>query len=237
MKFSAKFKVSVSKSATSPSCKTLAVIQFETNDINEKMKIISPTFLLLITIFILTSFKKKNNILEIQNGKQNDSFTIKYHFDTTKYKIDKSGFYISQNKDIFQLNRLTYDDTNGIWTTHFWLDSLLFYPNYPYKKPLKLFIDLNTFTTDSLAYFEKDKNYVYFYNPSSDGVMRFVVKKADPKTFIGINDRWGKDVKHIFYQTEIVKDADIRTFNVMTDIDSATDRYYYYYKGKRLKKR
>ena len=202
----------------------------------KNMKVISITVLLFVFLtLIMTSFKNDKQNISIINEITKDTIKVKYHFDQTKYKLDKSGFYISENQDVFQLNTLTYDDTNGIWTTHYWLDSLLFYPNYPLKKPLKQFIDLNTFTSDTIANFEKDKNYVYFYRTSSDGVMRFVVKKADPKTFIGIKERWGKDNKNIYYETRIVKKADIETFKILTDSDSAKDKNYYYYQGERIK--
>jgi hypothetical protein len=164
-----------------------------------------------------------------------DTVRVKYHFDTTKYQRHKSGFYISKNGELFQLNQSTQEDENGNWIEEFWLDSLLFYPNYPHKKPLKDFLDLNTFISYKTCNFEKDKNYVYFYRSSSDGLMRFIVRRADPKTFEGMIGRWGKDSKHVFYETTIVEQADLNSFVVLKDNDSAQDNKSKYYQGKRIR--
>lgn len=103
-----------------------------------------------------------------------------YHFDSTQYQLHQSGFYISKSSDIFQLNHVAYDDSTGKWKTHYWLDSLMFYGEYPNKKPLREIIDLATFVADTGSNFERDKNHVYFARPSSDGVYRYIVEQADP---------------------------------------------------------
>lgn len=163
----------------------------------------------------------------------NDS--VEYHFDTTQYQRHRSGFYISKSSGIFQLNRVAYDDSTGKWITHYWLDSLMFYGEYPNRRPLSEIIDLPTFVADTISNFERDKNYIYFARPTSDGVYRYVVANADPKTFIAIAGRWGKDKSNIFYGTEIVNGADIASFRVLDDKDSAQDRRHVYYLGERVK--
>jgi hypothetical protein len=184
-----------------------------------------------LTVLTLTTLIGKTNyILD-----SNDLIGIKYDFDTTQYKIHKSGFYLSKKNDIFQLNTLTYEDSTDYWTTHYWLDSLMFYGEYPNKKPLREIIDLTTFTTDTLSNFEKDKHYVYFVRATSDGVCRYIVPNADTKSFQGIIDRWGKDNTYIFYETKIVKKADLKSFHVLTDVDSAQDKKYIYYRGERIR--
>ncbi len=186
-------------------------------------------------MLVLTSYNLKKDCNLSNSNQVTDSIKHKYYFDRTKYKKHKSGFYLSEKNDVFQLNELQYKDSDGEVKMHFWIDSLLFYPHYPYKRQLKEFIDLNTFISDTLGNFEKDKNNVYFYKSSSDGVMRFIVKKADPKTFNTIIDRWGKDKSTIYYETDVVKKADLKTFIVLKDKDSARDKNYRYYRGKRIR--
>lgn len=128
------------------------------------MKCLSHKLSAICSLLLLTAIAGCKPKVEDSPTKQEtliDSIGIKYHFDTTQYKLHRSGFYISKTSNIFQLNRVTYDDTSGIWTTYYWLDSLMFYGEYPNKKPLRDIIDLDTFTSDSLSNYEKDKNHVY----------------------------------------------------------------------------
>jgi len=157
-----------------------------------------------------------------------------YEYDTSLYNIHSSGFYISKSGDVFQKNMLAWDDETGVWTRHHWLDSLMDL-NDSNTKALKDVIDLDTYNSDSLSFFDKDKNHVYFINAISDGIFRYIVKHADPKTFIGMKGRWGKDKSHVFYATKIVKQADVNSFQVYHNSDTASDKKYIYYLGKIIK--
>ncbi len=157
-----------------------------------------------------------------------------YEFDTTKYIRHKSGFYLSRAGDIFQFNHVAYDDSAGFWSDHYWLDSLMFYGEYPNQRPLKGIIDLESFVSDTASRFEKDKKYVYYTWATSDGARRFIVDKADPRTFQSISDRYGKDKSNIYYGSEIVKNADLKTFKVLNDQDSAKDKRHLYHLGDKI---
>ena len=151
--------------------------------------------LLLVALQTFTSIKcKQNKTTRLPISKPNaDSIGIIYEFDTTHFVKHKSGFYLSKNKDIFQLNRIAYDDSSGFWSTHYWLDSLMFYGEYPNKKSLREIIDLETFSEDTLSRLEKDKKHVYYARSTSDGVYRSIVEKANPnKSFEYLRKKYGK---------------------------------------------
>ncbi|MBL0337253.1 MAG: DKNYY domain-containing protein [Chitinophagaceae bacterium] len=185
----------------------------------------------MLTVFLHINCGQKPTTNLISKKQVADSAGTIYEFDTTKYTRHKSGFYMSGAGDIFQLNRVAYDDSTGFWSDHYWLDSLMFYGEYPNQRPLKGIIDLESFVSDTVSRFEKDKKYVYYARATSDGVYRFIVDKADPKTFQSLGDRYGKDKSAVFYESKIVKDADLKTFKVLYDQDSAKDKRHKYYLG------
>jgi DKNYY family len=193
------------------------------------LKIILP-FLFCLAFFISILSCRQNNKNKVAEQKQKkDSTRIRYVYDTTKVVLHKSGFYISKNGEVYQRNSLAIDSA-GIWTTSEYLDSTMFFGEYPNRKALKLIIDLETFSRDSTSSFEKDKNHVYYTRASSDGARRCIVDGADSKTFISLEDRYGKDKSHIFYMMEIIKGADLKTFHVV-DRDTARDKKHLYVDG------
>jgi DKNYY family len=195
------------------------------------IKIILP-FLFCLAFFISILSCRQNNKNKVAEQKQKkDSTGVIYEYDTTKVVLHKSGFYISKNGEVYQRNGITYDDSTGFWSTHHWLDSTMFFGEYPNRKALKLIIDLETFSRDSTSSFEKDKNHVYYTRASSDGARRCIVDGADSKTFISLEDRYGKDKSHIFYGHEIIKKADLKTFHVV-DRDTARDNKHLYVNGE-----
>jgi len=158
-----------------------------------------------------------------------------YAYDTSLYHMHSSGFYLSKSGDVFQKNMLAWDDENGVWARHHWLDSLMDGSD-PNTKTLKEVIDLNTYNSDGMSFFATDKNHVYFVWTISDGTFRFIVEKADPKTFAGIKERWGKDRKRVFYGTDIVRQADVNSFRVFDENpDSASDKNHIYLFGNIVK--
>jgi hypothetical protein len=192
------------------------------------------TFFTLLTVFLNVNCGQKPTTNLTSKKQITDSIGTIYEFDTTKYFRHKSGFYLSRTGDIFQFNRVAYDDSTGFWSDHYWLDSLMFYGEYPNKKPFKRIIDLESFVSDTSSRFEKDKKNVYYARATSDGVYRFIVDKADPATFQSIGDKYGKDKSNIYYGSEIVKNADLKTFKVLNDQDSAKDKRYLYYLGDKV---
>ena len=191
-------------------------------------------FIIALQTFAVISCKQnKPTSLQINKIKK-DSTGIIYEFDTTKFIKHKSGFYLSKNKDVFQLNDVTYPDSTGFWSTHYWLDSLMFYGEYPDRKTLKETIDLETFYKDTLSRFEKDKKHVYYARATSDGISRFIVYHADPKTFKSISEKYGKDKSNVFYLSELVNNADLKSFQVIGGHDSAKDNKHIFYQGKKV---
>jgi DKNYY family len=193
-------------------------------------KNISPLFICLLFFISILSCRQNNKNKVTEQKQKKDSTGVIYEYDTTKVVLHKSGFYISKNGDVYQRNGITHDDSTGFWSTHHWLDSTMFFGEYPNKKALKLIIDLETFSRDSTSSYEKDKNHVYYTRASSDGVRRCIVDGADSKTFISLADRYGKDKSHIFYMMEIIKGADLKTFHVVNR-DTARDKKHLYVDG------
>lgn len=177
---------------------------------------------------------KEEEKLLAQNVSNLDSMGLVYEFDTTRYLKHNSGFYLSGNGDVFQFNRVAYVDSTGFWSEHFWLDSLMYYGEYPNQRALRDIIDLETFISDTLSRFEKDKNNVYYAWATSDGIRRFIVNNADPKTFVSMSERYGKDKSNIYYGFEIVRHADLKTFQILADKDSAKDKKHFYYLGEKV---
>lgn len=192
----------------------------------------------LSLIFGLSCKSQEQKNLPLQAGDSLDFMAmnfkhtgVNYHFDTTLYFKHKSGFYLSKSGEIFQLNRVVLDDSIGFSSDHFWLDSLMFYGEYPNQRRLRNIVNLETFVTDTLSRFEKDKNNVYYAWGTTDGVQRFIVESADPKTFVALGQYYGKDKSNVFYGSEIVKNADLKTFHVFGD--SAKDKNHTYYSGEK----
>ena len=155
--------------------------------------------------------------------------------DALKYKPLKFGFYKTSSGDIFELKRFNDEDSAGSYQVTE-LDSTLVVGEYSNRKPIKNYLDIDSYTEDSNSNFSKDKSFVYYVRAQSDGDVRFVVEAADPKTFRGIKDGWGKDKNHVFYNAEVVPSADVKSFQVYThSSDSARDKNHIYYCGEMIK--
>ena len=179
--------------------------------------------------------KTKENIFIPNDSTQNFQVRIIKNIDTTFYIPIKDGFYKTSKGDIYELKQSAGEDSLG-WYELYFLDSTIAYGDYSNKKPLKDFLDINSYSKDSISNFSKDKNNVYYIMAQSDKHVRFIIEKADPKTFVGLKDRWGKDSRHIFYETEIVKRADPKTFQVdKNSNDTAIDKSHIYYRGGIIK--
>jgi hypothetical protein len=203
--------------------------------LNNKISTLYLSLVIFITILSCAE-NKKQNILEQNQEIIKEELTYsfgatEYGFDTTKYVLHKSGFYISKNGDIFQKNGVTTEDSAGIWREHIWLDSTMFFKNNETKKSLKSIIDIESFTDDSTSRFEKDKNHVYYAWGTTDGVRRFILDGADPKTFKSLAESYGKDKSHIFNGIEIIEKADLKTFHVINR-DTARDKKHLYVRGE-----
>jgi len=111
----------------------------------------------------------------------------------------------------------------------------MFYGAYPKKIPLKAIIDIETFVADTMSGYERDKKYVYYARPTSDGVYRFIVNRADPITFKSISKMYGRDRSNVYFKSHVIKSADVNSFQVLSDQDSAKDKKNIYYLGEKVK--
>jgi hypothetical protein len=169
---------------------------------------------------VLFSCKQEKKIKRIDNRPEKKverkiRDTLINHADTIANKSIGKGFYKNSKGDIFEIKRTGYGQDGkdeSLWVAYMFLDDEIKDSAWDNPGQLKEYIDIDTYTTDSLSSYSMDKGHVYWERATSDGPIRFVVAEADPKTFKGIEDRWGKDAKHIFYGGSIVKNADPKTF-------------------------
>lgn len=74
------------------------------------------------------------------------------------------------------------------------------------------------------AKFHIKNNQVYWY--------KHLVRKADAKTFIELNNIYGKDSTHVFYRELIVEGADLETFVALNERYGKDKNHIYYYDYK-----
>ncbi len=135
--------------------------------------------------------------------------TVYFRADTIKNKPVGKGFYKNDAGDIFVLKRSAFgEDSAGVWSAGMFLDDEIKDSAWDNPGKLREYIDIETYTEDSLSAYAMDKKYVYWFRSSSDGEIRFLVHGADPATFT------------------VSK----------TNADSARDKRYIYYEGSRVGK-
>ena len=138
---------------------------------------------------------------------------------------------MDQDENLFEKKYFAIDEI-GQERKHFF-DSTMFFGEYPNRASLKGIIDIESFKELEDTPFSHDNNHVYYVQATSDGHKRWIVEKADPKTFVPLDYRWGKDGENIFWQTEIVDGADLETFKINEAFtDSASDKNSHYLNGK-----
>lgn len=66
------------------------------------------------------------------------------------------------------------------------------------------------------GWFAKNKNNVYYYRPISGGMLIVKLENADAKTFRIFKGIYtlGIDKNHLYNETDIVKEIDVRNFRV-----------------------
>ncbi len=159
--------------------------------------------------------------------------------DTLQYRPVGHGFYINANGDLFESKRTAKfpdDKDDSLWLSILYLDSTIVVDDYERPESLKKYIDLNSYSDDSFSVYSKDKKHVYYYRGTSDGGVRFLIKKADPRTFQELKGNWGKDASYVFYEGTIVEDADPSGFYVYENShDTASDGKSIFVNGIRQK--
>lgn len=163
--------------------------------------------------------------------------------DTIVYKSLKCGLYKSLKGDIaFRAEYYFGENLDTIGARYInWIYNAD--PNDTINgglKEMKYVIDIATFKFLNLLYWA-DKNYVYGFTPMSDGGTVYFNDKADRKTFVVFGESgYAKDKNNIYYRSDIIDGADVKTFKVINDKDIpelARDRSYFYITGKRLDKK
>jgi len=85
----------------------------------KQIQFIVITFVLLLTILLISCKQEASKETKTPGKRSVDSIGASYSFDTTRYFKHKSGFYLSEAKDVFQLNSTAYDDSTGFWSIHY----------------------------------------------------------------------------------------------------------------------
>lgn len=98
---------------------------------------------------------------------------------------------------------------------------------------LKDVIDIASFEILN-DYYCKDKNYIYAIFYTSDGAIFNITKKINPSDFKTIaNSCYGIDNKKVYFRTEILKKANLKTFEVIENKSNfAFDKNNYYHDGQ-----
>jgi hypothetical protein len=144
--------------------------------------------------------------------------------DSADYKHIKYGFYLSKTGQLCErkvaaakgtncncLFQVYYDSTFKIYTG----DTII-------EKSLSNLVDINSFVWLDSSNYSKDKSKVFYFHNNSDGGIRFVVDKADPKTFKRLCEyNWGIDNKHVFYMGIILSGLNLKTLKILFPPDTS----------------
>ena len=79
-----------------------------------------------------------------------------------------------------------------------------------------------------MAEYIKKDNAVY-YKDEMEQANEKKVNDADFKTFVKLNDVYGKDGKSVFYFDKKLEGADIETFQVIGEVNGKDKKYIYNY--------
>jgi len=187
-----------------------------------------------ITILFFATFSSCNSVRTEKaktSAVEQDTYE-KEPNDSADYKHIKYDFYLSKTGQLCErklaaakgsncncLYEVYYDSTFKIYTG----DTII-------EKPLNNLVDINSFVwLDSSGYSKDESKVFYFYN-NSDGGIRFVVDKADPKTFKRLCEYyWGIDNKHVFYRGNILSGLNLKTLKILFPPDTS-DHFTQYVK-------
>jgi hypothetical protein len=96
----------------------------------------------------------------------------------------------------------------------------------------KVKVDFKTFKTLSKDYFESELSFNYYSDKNNVYFNNFIVKEANPKTFQVLDLGFSKDDKFVFYNANILKGVDSKSFrkveeNVVWKDDIGNEFDYY----------
>jgi hypothetical protein len=178
-------------------------------------------YIATLTIITLTLYSQENEITQ------------------TDYKELKCGLYLNNSGDIGYKTSVLIDDNMGNnhgvsyreWGYIMDEDNTLALDGSIVE--LKNIIDTNTFQILN-NYYCKDKNYVYAIFYTSSGATFNITKNIDPLTFKCINfSSYGFDKNYVYFRTDTIKEADVKSFKVISDDPfGAYDKFNYYNYGE-----
>jgi hypothetical protein len=142
-------------------------------------------------------------ILVLFFGCKVDSNNSNPDISAEEYTHLKYDFYINSEGTLFEKKFEAIDNLEMERPEYF--DSTLFFPDYPVRVPLNKILDIESYKELEGSNYSKDKNNVYFSRATSDGAQRFIVKDANPVTFIVKGEREGRDDKYMFSDDKILK--------------------------------
>lgn len=120
----------------------------------------------------------------------------------------KGQFYKNKSGQLFEK---TYADqeVKGIDTL---VSIQYFNGQIPQEIDPLTFVQLN-------GWYAKDKNFAYFYRPTSCGMLVIKLDSADVKTFnlLAGHYNFAADKKHIYHQSELLNGIDLNNLKIITD--------------------
>ena len=191
------------------------------------------SFLVLLLYFITScnEARKSKPDLKVQSTPEFHDSLINL-VDTVKNKPIGHGFYKNGYGEIFEMKESKDIGVNTV-TIFDYLDSTIVVDSYDTRSSLKDYLDINTYEVLGYSPYSKDRKYVYFFQSTAEGGVRFLVKNADPRSFQHIEGPWAKDRLHVFYLHEIVSQADPASIRVIS-WDSAADGKHTFVNGERV---
>ena len=122
----------------------------------------------------------------------------------------KGQFYKSKQGQLFE-RTFADREINGV-------DSLVSVEYFNGKLPQ----DIDALTFEQLdGWFAKDKNFAYYYRPTSGGMLTVKLEKADSKSFKILAGQYlyAADYKHVFKETEILENVNPQKMKIIKDKD------------------
>ena len=173
---------------------------------------------------------------EMQNGRITNA-EAGSSTDSVNYTLLKTPFYKDKHGNIVEKKIDAFIGEGNVETNRVYYDSIVFIRQKDsiMERTLSEIIDIDTYTEfDQVSCFSKDKNNVYFSYVNSGGSYRFIVNKADPKTFRALSDyKYGMDDKHLFYQSKMIEGLNFSKHEILYTLDT-TDFFIEYIKDDKL---
>ena len=197
------------------------------------MRTLSVTITILFFATLSSCNNKRTEKAKISEVKQETY--AKEPNDSADYKHIKYDFYLNKTGQLCERKLAAAKGTNCNCLFEVYYDSTfkIYTDDTIIEKPLKNLVDINSFVWLDSTDYSKDKSKVFYFYNNSDGGIRFVIDKADPKTIKRLCEyRWGIDNKYVFYRGDILPGLNLKTLKVLFPPDTS-DHFVQYVKDSR----